>query len=149
MSVEKGNEQAKQGREHGYNVRSCKAELPSVELAGKTQDVAIKLDKTGVSKVVLPSVTSRAQDSLHLQSPRFGRTARIGQSSLLSVSDESEELQSSTSQPAVDTTPVSSERQQISGNASVKKEEKETSDLMRVLSEHLDSVFHRLRVALN
>ena len=88
---------------------------------------------------MLPSVTSRAQDSLHLQSPRFERAARIGQSSLLSVSDEPEELQPSTSEPAVDATPVSPDRQQISGYASVKKEEKVTSALVRVLSEDLDS----------
>ena len=88
---------------------------------------------------MLPSVISRAQDSLHLQSPRFGRAARIGQGSLLSVSDEPEELQPSTSQPAVDTTPVSPDRQQITGNASVKKVDKDTSDLVRVLSEDLDS----------
>ena len=39
------------------------------------------------------------------------------------------------------TTPVSPDRQQISGNASVKKEEKDTSDLVIVLSEDLDSAF--------
>ena len=110
-----------------------------MEPASKTQDVATKLEKTGLGKVLLPSVFCRAQDSLHLQSPRFGRAARIGQSSLLSVSDEPEELQPSTSQPAVDTTPVSPDRQQITGNASVKKVDKDTSDLVRVLSEDLDS----------
>ena len=98
-----------------------------------------KWEKTGLGKVLLPSVISRTQDSLYLQSPRFGRAARIGHSSLLSVSDEPGELQPSTSQPAVDATPVSPDRQQTSGNASVKKEDKNTSDLVRVLSEDLDS----------
>ena len=83
MSVGKGNEQTKQGKAHEYNLRSSKAELPPMVPASKTQDVATKFEKTGLGKVFLSSVISRAQDSLHLQSPRFGRAARIGQSSLL------------------------------------------------------------------
>ena len=45
MSVGNGNEQVIQGKDREYNLRPCTVEIPSVEPASKTQDVATKLER--------------------------------------------------------------------------------------------------------